>query len=100
MKIKYYTSIPDKDSSETKLWKVLIALRESKLPFICDTEYNYGSWHVTVELKYNVFDSWNDMEEYCRKFVVAFNKGLHAESDLARLDEKLNQLILEGKSNG
>jgi len=89
MKISYYTGIVSKDSAETKFWRVSQALQNSKLPFICDIEYKYGSYHITVELKEDVFADWNSMEEHIRSYVVAHNKTNHVSKDIENLEKAL-----------
>lgn len=93
MKIKYYTGIPDKQKADAKLFKVATALHNSKLPFIYDILPHYGTYQITVELKHDVFNTWQEMEDYVRKFVVAQNKDMHQSTDLIQLDIALTRLI-------
>jgi len=89
MKISYYTSISSKDDAEAKLMKVSCAVRDSKLPFICDIEYKYGSYHITVELKVDAFTDWDSMEKYIRKLVIAQNVSQHIQQDIETLEREL-----------
>lgn len=92
MKIKYYTGVADKPAAEVKCAKVMRALRESRLPFKCGISAGYGSYSVTIELTLDVFNSWSDMEEYVRNFVVSYNKNKHITQDIKRLEATLEGL--------
>jgi len=93
MKIKYYTGIADKPAAEVKCAKVLRALRESRLPFVCSIAKSYDSYAVVVTLSMKVFNSWDDMELYIRKFVVSHNKNKHVTEDVKKLETALEAYL-------
>lgn len=98
MKIRYYTVISSKEEAERLYFKVASALTNSRLPFVCDIEDSQTTYNITVELstESNPFDSWDEMENYIRKFVIAQNKEAHVLTGLLKLEERLYELTPKG----
>jgi len=88
MKLNLNTGIVGKGRAEDAYLKVAIPLSYSNLPFVIRLEHSRGTFDVTVELNLDVFDTWEEMECYIRRFIKRVNANENGEFDCVQ-DNKI-----------